>query len=149
MADIVVEPLTPDQIGPAYTLVFHTDPAIDFAAWKRLVRPMLRLAPSARQGVMIARRTGQRFPCGLVWYRRERDLGHGPVLWAEHFIAMDLLDPTPVVAALVKELEDLAQRLGCKVVRSVAHRRSTTVCAGLLAAGHQQGGVLFQKTVED
>ena len=70
----------------------------------------------------------------------EDDLKLGKVLIADHFVAVDLLDPAAVLAALVEELDGLAKRLGCQAVRSLVHGGAPDIEGGLYAAGHRPEG---------
>ena len=53
-------------------------------------------------GIVAASRKGRTFPSGLFCYRVEDDLTLGRVIVADHFVAVDLLDPGAVLAALVE-----------------------------------------------
>ena len=99
---------------------------------------------------MTARREGRDFPCGLFCYRIEDDLKLGRLLIAEHFVAIDLLDPGAVLAALVQELDMLAKRLGCHAVRSLVNGGTSEVEDGLYAAGHRpEGATLLLKNLPE
>jgi hypothetical protein len=54
--------------------------------------------------VIITRRRGGHLPSGLFCYWRERHLATAPALRAEHFIAIDMLNPAVVLTALLTEL---------------------------------------------
>ncbi len=69
----------------------------------------------------VASRPPRPFPCALSGYREEQGLTRGKVLVAEHFVALDPLEPELVLAAPVNELDALAERFGCAAVRSVVH----------------------------
>jgi hypothetical protein len=60
---------------------------------------------------------------------------------AEHCVAMDLLHPEDVLAALGDELDALGKRLGCKAVRGIVHHRE--VEGGLTLAGHARIGSIL------
>jgi hypothetical protein len=62
----------------------------------------------------------------------------GKVLVADHFVAVDLLDPGAVLAALVEQLDELAGRLGCTAVRSLVHGGTPDPAESLDAAGHRR-----------
>jgi hypothetical protein len=69
-------------------------------------------------------------------------------LIADHFVAVDLLEPGAVLGALVEELDCLAKRLGCQAVRSLVHGGAPAVAGGLYAAGHRpEGASLLLKKV--
>jgi hypothetical protein len=95
----------------------------------------------------VARRESHDFPNGLFCYRVDPDPALGKVLVAEHFVAVDLLHPDEVLAALVAELDALGQRLGCKAVRSIV--RGGDVEGGLAQAGHAMVGSILGKVLAE
>ncbi len=147
MADFTVESLRPDQIRAVYPLIREATPTVALPEWVRFARMLTGPRRAGSAGIVAARRAGRDFPCGLFCYRVEQDLECGKVLMAEHFVAVDLLDPAAVVAALVGELEGLGQRLGCSVVRSLVHCAEAELTGGLAAAGHSPDGQLLQKSL--
>lgn len=147
MPDIAVEMLAPDQIRSVFPLIRQVVPTLDLAAWLRFARPLVNPRRAEAGGIVVARRPPRPFPSGLFCYRQESDLTHGKVLLAEHFVALDLLDPDAVLAALLAELDSLGRRFGCDVVRSVVHGSAPDVTGGLTAAGHQPEAALLYKTM--
>lgn len=145
MAAFVVETLTPEQTRSVYPLIREVIPSLDLNGWLRFVRQLTSPRRATQAGIVAARRVGRTYPCGLFVYRVEQDLERGRVLVAEHFVAVDLLDPDAVLRSLVTELESLGKRLGCSAVRSVVHGPETGVAGGLVAAGHAQEGSLLLK----
>jgi hypothetical protein len=137
MADIDVKMLAPDQVRSVFPLIRQVVPTLDLAAWQRFARTVMNPRRPELGGIVVATRPPRPFPCGLFCYRQEHDLTRGQVLVAEHFVALDLLDPDHVLAALVAELDGLAKRFNCAAVRSVVHGSSPDVAGGLAAAGHQ------------
>ena len=148
MSPCIVRSLPSDQVLAVYPLVWEAVPELDSAAWVRFARLLLSPKRAGQGGIIAAWRPGRNFPCGLVCYRVENDLLRGRVLVAEHFVAVDLLDPQAVLASLVEELDPLAARLGCTAVRSVVHGGNSQVRSGLSAAGHEPEGALLVKPVE-
>lgn len=144
MSAFIVQPLAPGELRSVYPLIRETMPAIDLAAWTAFARPLLGRR-AAQTGIMAARRKGRAFPCGLFCYRVDSDLEQGRVLIAEHFVAVDLLDPQAVLAALVAELDALGRRLGCNALRSVVHGGEAAITGGLVAAGHAPEASLMLK----
>ncbi len=140
MADFIIEVLSRDQIRAVYPLVREAVPTLDLSGWLRFARQLVGPRRTAQSGIVAARREGRLFPCGLFCYRVEHDLKLGKVLKADHFVAVDLLDPAAVLAALVEELDSLAKRLGCQAVRSLVHGGVPEVEGGLYAAGHRPEG---------
>ncbi len=137
MPEITVEPLASAQLAMVYPLVREVVHGLDLPHWLRLARRIAAPGRPERSGIMVARRAGQPFPCGLFCYREEWDLNYGTVLIADHIVALDILDPKPILTALVAELDALATRLGCAAVQSVVRDGSHDFATGLLAAGHR------------
>ena len=138
MSAITVTPLSAEQIDTAYPLVREVAPGLGPAGWRRYARRAIGTAQAGHSGIMVARRSGRPFPCGLFCYHKEQDLARGPVLMASHFIAIDILDPGPVLAALVRELEILAPRLGCAAMRVSVNEDRSELALALFRAGHRQ-----------
>jgi len=146
MSSFIVRPLPPEQILSVYPLVRETMPDVDLAAWTAFAR---RLSGRRRTqaGIMAAYRQGRPFPCGLFCFQVDKALPQGRVLTAEYFVAVDLLDPRPVLTALVAELDALGQRLGCNAVRSVVHGGEQEIAGGLFAAGHAPEASMLLKAL--
>jgi hypothetical protein len=140
MADFIIEVLSREQIRSVYPLVREAFPTLDLSAWLRFARQLTGPRRGGPCGIVAARREGRAFPCGLFCYRVDDDLKLGKVLVADHFVAVDLLDPAAVLVALVEELDNLAKRQGCQAVRSLVHGGAPEVEGGLYAAGHQPEG---------
>jgi len=160
MTSFIVEPLPREQIRAVYPLIREAIPGLSLAAWLRFAQgamggrtagAMGGRATAARRGnqsgIIVARRQGHGFPSGLFCYRVDPDPALGKVLVAEHFVAVDLLHPADVLAALVDELDALGKRLGCKAVRSVVHRPE--VEGGLAQAGHAMMGSILGKALAE
>ncbi len=146
MFRITVTPLAAAQIDSAYPLVREVAPDLTAAAWRRYARRAIGAAATGRAGILAARREGRPFPCGLVCYRKDEDLARGTVLVASHFVALDILDPHPVLAALVAELEALAPRLGCAAVHASVADHAPELAVVLAHAGHRRDGHMLTKT---
>jgi hypothetical protein len=150
MAEFIIEVLSRDQIRAVYPLVREAVPTLDLSTWLRFARQLTGPRRAGQCGIVAARREGRAFPCGLFCYRVEDDLKLGKVLIADHFVAVDLLDPAAVLTALVEELDSLGKRLGCVAVRSLVHGGVPDVEDGLYAAGHRPDGasLLLKKLLE-
>lgn len=147
MPPFIVRALPSDQLPAVYPLVREFAPSLEPAAWLRFARQLVNGKRPGQGGIVAVWRQGRSFPCGLFCYRVDNDLMQGKVLVAEHFVAVDLLDPQAVLNALVEELDALAARLGCKAVRSVVHGGNDHVHSGLAAAGHEPEASLLLKPV--
>jgi hypothetical protein len=150
MAGFIIEVLSREQIRAVFPLVREAFPTLDLATWLRFARQLTGPRRSGQCGIVAARREARMFPSGLFCYRVEDDLKLGKVLVADHFVAVDLLDPASVLAALVEELDRLAKRLGCQAVRSLVHGGAPEVEDGLQAAGHRPEGasLLLKRLLE-
>lgn len=142
------EDLPPDQAGTVYPLLREAIPGLLLPAWLRFARRIGAPRRAGQSGIMVVRREPRPMPCGLFVWRRDEDLEHGAVLVAEHLVAIDLLDPDPVMSALVMELERLAQRLGCGGIRTMVIRPDAPIASSLLAAGHAKEGAAMWKPVD-
>ena len=146
MADFIIEVLSRDQIRAVYPLVREAVPTIDLSAWLRFARQLTGPRRGGQCGIVAARRDGRTFPCGMFCYRVEHDLTLGRVLVADHFVAIDLLDPGAVLTALVEQLDILAKQLTCVAVRSLVHGGANELAGSLDAAGHRpEGSALLLK----
>jgi len=143
MTSFTVEPLARRQIRAVYPLIREAIPDLSLSAWLRFAQHATGRHRGAETGIIVARRESHDYPSGLFCYRVDLDPGQGKILVAEHFVAVDLLHPDDVLAALVKELDDLGRRLGCKAVRGVVH--GADVEGGLARAGHANVGALLGK----
>jgi hypothetical protein len=150
MADFIIEVLSRDQIRSVYPLVREAVPTLDLATWLRFARHLTSPRRPGQCGIVAARRETRLFPSGLFCYRVDDDLKLGKVLVADHFVAVDLLDPAAVLAALVEELDSLGKRLACQAVRSLVHGGARELEGGLYAAGHRpdNASLLLKKLLE-
>jgi hypothetical protein len=145
MAGFTSHIVMPDQVRTVYPLVREAVPGLALRDWVKYARPVTNPRRAAREGIVAVRRVPWPLPCGLFLYRRDKDLGYGPILAAEYFVALDVLDPAPVVRALAEEMDALAQRLGCAAIRALVRRHSPAVDAGLREAGLVAEGAMLWK----
>lgn len=144
--DVMVEPIQIGDIRPLFPLIQAVEPGLQLPQWLGYARRMAKGRRSrAREGIVVARRRGLMMPCGAVCYRLDRDLRHGTLLTAEHFIAMDLLYPQQVRAALSRALEVMAVELGCVIIRSIVSEGDIEVVEELRLAGHSEEGRTLTK----
>jgi hypothetical protein len=140
-----VEALSADQVGAVFPLMRAADPSLSPAIWRQFARRAVSGNVLAPQGVLVARRSALKYPSGAVCYRRHRNLHHAAVLTAEHFVALDLLYPDMVIAALIDGLEPVARRLGCASIRSIVHDGADTLSELLQRQGHSAEGITMTK----
>jgi hypothetical protein len=146
MSVFTVRALIRDDVLSVFPLIREVMPEVDLGAWTEFARRITGRRHS-NAGIMAAWRERRPFPCGLFCYRVDRTLNEGKVLIAEHFVAVDLLDPKAVLSALVEELEALGHRLECNAVRSVVHGGEQELAGGLVAAGHAPDASLLLKAL--
>jgi hypothetical protein len=144
--DFIVEPLAKHQIAEAYPLIREALPKLDLKSWTRLATRLADPKRAKRCGILAVRR-GERHASGLLYYRKEQDLKFGATLVADHFIALDLFDSRPVLAALIAALESVALDLDCAAIRSVVHAKNPEVALELVSAGHSLEGATLYKTL--
>jgi hypothetical protein len=137
--------LLPDQAAMVYPLVREAMPGLELRVWLRFARRACAPGQAGRRGIITVVRHPRALPCGLFVYRRETDLARGAVLVAEHFVAVDLLDPTPAMHALVGELDALARRLGCTAIRATVLSRASLAASRLHEAGLRPEGATLWK----
>src|SRR5579872_2779373 len=137
MVDFIIETLGREQLAAVYPLVREAVPSLSLTSWLRFARPLTGSRRGTPCGIVTARREGRSFPCGLFCFRVDDDLSLGRVLVADHFVAVDLLDPGAVLTALVEQLDILAKQLACAAVRSLVHGGARELTGSLDAAGHR------------
>jgi hypothetical protein len=147
LAAVIVERLSRDRLPAAYPLMRQVAPALSLQRWMQYARKLAGGREPPRKGILVARRRGATYPSGAVCYHLERGMTHESILVAEHFIALDLLHPEVIHAALVAELESIAKMLGCTAVRSIVHGGGPALLDELRVAGHETEGVTLTKTI--
>jgi hypothetical protein len=143
----VVEPLTQGQIRAVYPLLRHAGAGIDLKTWLRYARPLVGAGAGGRRGAITVRRVTNKHPCGLFCYARESDLVHGDVLRAEHFVALDIVNPAEAMAALLGGLDYLGTRFGIRTFRAVVRPGDDDVAAVMRQAGLNTDATIFTKIV--
>ena len=148
MSGLSCHPLPPEQASAVFPLLREAIPGLDLRAWLRFARRAADPKRAGREGIIVVVRAPRTMPCGLFVYRKEEELGHGNVLVAEHFVAVDLLDAEPVMQALITELDLVAKRLGCGAIRAMVLNPSSSTASQLASAGHRPGGSALWKDVQ-
>ena len=107
-------------MAQAYPLLCLSIPGLDMQDWKRFCRLSLSRRIRPRNGILVARRIGRSFICGLVAYRCEVDLAAGRMLQAEHLAVADILDTRPIILALMHALSALGRAQNCSRIHILA-----------------------------
>lgn len=142
---MVVQPMQIGDVRPLFPLVQAQDATLTWPRWQSYAKRVARSRVGAREGILVARRSGHALPCGAVCYRLDHDLRFGRVLTVEHVIALDLLDPRLVRSALTAALESLAIELGCDIIRSILSDHDAELVEELRLAGHNEDGLTLTK----
>ncbi len=150
--DITVKSLTADRLNQAFPLIQAIAPNITLEAWKEFALPLVPRSGDDRrwQGGILIVEDGRGYISGLVAYRVQRDLLHGPVLVAEHFVAFDFFERDRIAEALARALEGLAAGHRCAAIHTVlpegAERgRRQWLIDMLKLRGHQPHRVALHK----
>ena len=146
IVELVVESPAAADVRTLFPLMREIDPTLDLKRWLAYARPLVQRR-DGRAGILVARRAGRRFPCGAVCYHLSRDLEHGVVLTAEHFITLDLLYPQAVLRALQATLEKIAARLGCHAVRAIVRGGRSDLAEDLRRSGLDKDGIMMIRPV--
>lgn len=140
-------PLSAGEIGPAFPLVNAAYPTVDLARWRRFVEPLVEASASSSAGASGMRNEAGYF-CGLMAYRVDRDLQYGLLLVVTLFVALDLVDETAAVRALLDAIEAKARELDCVAVHIRLGGEQSSLAKNVKAAGFRAEAQLFSKPVE-
>lgn len=154
MRKLNVNLMSVEEIDQAFPLVQALCPSAELEGWRRFARQRLSSkAPSETQvgtGVLIVRNE-QGCIVGIGAYQVTCDLLHGPVLLADHFCALDIVDPSNVARALEGGIERIARRHGCTAVHTTVAssdgQGDSWLCAVLYERGHRVEGLHMCKLI--
>ena len=147
--EIIVRPLEIPQILQVYPLIREAVPTIGLDDWCRYARA--QIDPRRRRriaGIRVAQHPEQVFPSGLYCYHLDTGLLSKNTLIADHFIALDLVDPSVIARRLIADLDSLGTSLGATEIRSLLYLRSGNSAQMLFAAGYHPHGIVFRKSLE-
>jgi hypothetical protein len=145
MSEFTCHNLYPGEAATVFPLMREAVPGLELKTWLGFARRVNNPKRTAQCGIIVVQRRARPMPCGLFVYRRENDLAHGPTLVAEHIVALDLLDPAPVMRALIEQLDRLAKELGCSAIRTMVLGDASLIATGLRDAGHRPEGATLWK----
>ncbi|NIA71269.1 hypothetical protein HBA54_21960 [Pelagibius litoralis] len=117
MRKLNVSLLSNEEVDRAYPLVQTVLPDASIEAWRRFAEARLAREARDRAGILSVRNE-QSCIVGLGAYLLAEDLLHGPILFADHFCALDIMDPTSVARALVRAIERVAEQQGCSAIHT-------------------------------
>lgn len=145
---ITTAPLPPEQIPQALPLIQTVQPDLDLRTWRAFAQQLAAPEAAAEHGIVAARGENG-YLLGLVTYRIRRESGCGPVLLAEHFVALDLIDRAPVATALIAALDQVGHRHGCAALHAILPRSQAGLLDSFRAAGYRPDGTVLCKRIGD
>ena len=150
MRKLNVSLLSPAEVDHAFPLIRMICPAAELDGWRRFAGVRLGAGPTSGTGILIVRNE-QGCIVGVCAFQQSCDLLHGPILFADQFCAVDIVDQAAVVRALESGLEKIARRHGCTAVHTtVAPADSQSdgwLCAILHERGHRVEGLHMCKLI--
>lgn len=142
--------MSAEDIDQAYPLIRTLCPSAELEGWRRFARQ--RLSPDIEVGTgILAVRNEQGCIVGIGAYQITCDLLHGPILLADHFCALDIVDPANVARALEGGIERVARRHGCSAVHTTVAssdgQGDSWLCGILHERGHRVEGLHMCKLI--
>ena len=143
--------LLPEEVDQAFPLIRTICPDADLDAWRSFANQRLAQGSSNGNGILIVRNE-QNCIVAVAAFLLSHDLLHGPVLLADHFGALDIVDQGNVARALEAGLEKIARRHSCTAVHT---NIATTekqgddgwLCSVLFERGHRVEGLHMCKLI--
>ncbi len=142
-----VGPLSGEQVPLAFPLIQATWPGADLASWLSFVEFFNDHLATMGSGVLALRDQGG-YICGVLVYRRDRDLRAGPILAVELLTAVDLVDSPRTVQALLDAAETRALELGCAGVQIRLHKDQAGLASRLRSLALVSEAGLFWKKID-
>ena len=151
-AAFAVRTLSCAEISLAFPLLRIVKPDITLNQWRAFAEATVHARPFDTMGVKVAVDPRECI-CGLFTWRRERSLAEGAVLAIDNFAAVGLFDSRAIVAALLAEMDRMADAFACRAIRtalpSVLSRRGRDIEHPYLgmftSAGHAVDQLCLQK----
>ena len=143
--------LSPKEVDQAFPLIRTICPDADLEAWRSFAGQRLAGGSDGGTGILIVRNE-QDCIVAIAAFLLSHDLLHGPVLLADHFGALDIVDQGNVARALESGLEKIARRHGCTAVHTNVGnngRKSDDdwLCSVLFERGHHVEGLHMCKLI--
>jgi len=113
--------LGPAQVDQAYPIVQSMCPDLDVEAWRLFAKSIGEHAED-QAGIMTVQYQG--YIHGLFSYCVEPHLVHQRVLLVDNVMVVDLFNPRAVADALLRAMDELADRLGCRAIHSFLPRNA-------------------------
>ncbi len=143
--------LLPEEVDQAFPLIRTICPDADLEAWRSFAGQRLAQGSNSGNGILIVRNE-QDCIVAIAAFVLTHDLLHGPVLRADHFGALDIVDQGNVARALESGLEKIARRHGCTAVHTNVGNNGRQsdddwLCSVLFERGHRVEGLHMCKLI--
>lgn len=143
--------LAPKEVDQAFPLIRTAWPAAELEGWRRFALQRAASSAESETGILIVANE-QGCIVGVAAFRLSDDLIHGPVLFADPFCALDIVDQANVARSLEIGLEKIARRHGCAAVHTnVAASGQASddgwLCSVLYERGHRVEGLHMCKLI--
>ena len=150
MRKLNVSLLVAEEVDHAFPLIRTICPAAGLDAWRQFALHRLSAGSGSGTGILIVRNE-QDCIVGIGAFQLTHDLLHGPILFADHFCALDIVDEATIARALESGLEKIARHHGCTAVHtSIASPGSKDdgwLCSVLYERGHRVEALQMCKLV--
>ncbi|MEO3427520.1 hypothetical protein AAFN88_01590 [Pelagibius sp. CAU 1746] len=145
MRKLNVSLLSQAEVDQAFPLIRTICPDANLDAWRSFASQRIAQGSEKGTGILIVRNE-QGCIVAIAAFLLSHDLVHGPILLADHFSALDIVDQGNVARALEAGLEKIARRHGCSAVHTSipsTDRRSDDgwLCSVLFERGHRIEGL--------
>lgn len=133
------------EVDQAFPLVRTICPDADLEGWRRFAAQRLEQDSGNGTGILKVRNE-QDCIVAVAAFLLCHDLVHGPVLQADYFGALDIVDQNAVARALESGLEKIARRHGCSAIHTTlasTGRKGNDdwLCSVLFERGHRIEGL--------
>lgn len=138
MRDLRLVPLTSASIARAYPLIQIALPRMMQEEWQNRAEAILSQDDPGRLGIQTLQ-DPRGLIVGLFVYRVLETGDHGPTLFVDTFVAVDIVAAGRVADRLAREMERLARMLGCHAVHTAVAcegKRGDGIISLLSALGH-------------
>ena len=138
------------EVDRAFPLIRAVCPQAELEAWRSFARQRIANEGS-RTGILVVENE-QACIVGVSAYQLLHDLIHGPVLYADQFCALDIVDQSNIARALENGIEKIARRHGCSAVHTIITSSSNQLddgwlCTVLHERGHRIEGLHLCKLI--
>lgn len=141
LRSFLIRPLTPDLIERAFPVVQSALPELSLDRWRAYAE---RIAEDPSGGITVAL-DEQGYVAGLFAFHALPDLRNGLVLVVRDLIAVDLVNPDPVTAALLGAIDSTAAQRGCALVVMSAPADAASLPPLFTARGYRRDPAMICK----